>query len=234
MQLVAYGTVEKHGGNGAVDTAAETEHHLVATHLLAQLLDSRLYEALGRPLLTAAADTDDEVAQQRRTVGRVVHLGVELYGIGLLALNLIASKLHVLRAANGLVARGQHLDGVTVTHPHLAAHGHTLHQRIAAVDERQVGTAVLAYLALLHAATAPLGQILGTVAHRQQRQLALDARHVGHRSVGGIAAIRAATENNTLHLRRQRRNLVKGMNLAVNIKLAYLARDKLSVLTTKV
>ena len=231
---MTYGTVEEHSSHGAVDTAAEAQDHLVATHLGLQFGHSGLNETLGSPRLLAAADVNNEVAQQCDTVGRVVHLGVELYRIGLLALNLITCILHVGSAANGLVALGQHLDGVAVAHPHLTAERHILHQRIVLVDIIEVGTAILAYLALLHTTAAPLSQILCAVTHGQQRQLALDAIHLGHRRVSSITAVGATGKDNTLHIGREGRNLIEGVDFAVNIKLADFARNKLSVLTTKV
>ncbi len=40
-EILADGAVEKHGGNRRVNTAAQSEHHLVVTELLAESLDGR-------------------------------------------------------------------------------------------------------------------------------------------------------------------------------------------------
>ena len=57
------------------------------------------------PLLLAAADACDEILQQLRAVGRMVHFGVELDAPRLLALDVERRDAHVLRAGDDLVVR---------------------------------------------------------------------------------------------------------------------------------
>ena len=161
-------------------------------------------------------------------------LGVELDGIGLFALNLVTGILHAVGGADNMVIVRQTLDSVAVAHPHLAAHGHILHQGVAVVDKLQVGAAILPHLRLLHTAAAVFSQILSPVAHCQQRQLAFDTAHIRHWRIGGVATIRASRKNNTFHIRRQSRNLVVWMYFTINIQFAYLTGNKLSVLRTKI
>ena len=234
MQLVADGAVQEHGGHGAVHTAAEAEDHLVLAHLGLEVGHGGLDEALGRPLGAALADVEDEVAQQLHAVDAVVHLGVELDGIGGFALDLVAGIADVLGGADGAVAVGQLLDGVAMAHPHLRVLRYALHEGVGGVDEREVGAAVLAGLALLHAAAAVACQVLGAVADGQQGQAPLDTLHLGHGGVGGVAAEGAAAEDDALHIGSEGGNLVERMDFAVYVLLAYLARDELSVLRTKV
>ncbi len=134
---------------------------------------------------------DHEVLQEGETVDRVVHLGVELDGIGLLAFNLIAGKAHAIGRADYVIVVGQALDSVAMTHPDLTAGRDVLHQGVGAVDELQIGTAIFADLRLLDTAATIFGQILSSVANSQQREFAFNGRHIGHRSIGGVTAIGA-------------------------------------------
>ena len=121
-----------------------------------------------------------------------------------------------------------------MAHPYLAARGHALHQRIAAVDEVEVGAAVLANLALLHTSATPFGQILSTVAYGQQGQFAFDVRHIGHWGIGGVAAEGAAGEDHPFHLGGKGGDFIKRMDFTVNMLLSNFARNQLSVLRAKV
>ena len=180
------------------------------------------------------ADVHHEVAEESLSVGGVVHLGVELNGVGGLALDVVAGIFHVVGGADAVVVGGDLLDGVAVAHPYLASGGDAFHERRLGVDELEVGTAVFADLRLLDLSAAPFGEILSAVAYGEERQAALDVGHVGHGSVGCVAAVWATGKNHTFDVGSELRNFVKRMNFTINIKFANFACNQLSVLRTKV
>ena len=167
VEVLPDGAVQQHGGHRRIDTAREAQHHLVVTELLAQLAHGRLDEALRGPRLRAAADARDEVAEQLRTVGRVVDLGVELDAPRLLALDAEGRHAHILRAGDDAVVVGHARDGVAVRHPHLRGRRKARHQRIAGIAHREHRPAVLAARCRLHLTAVSMGQVLGSVADAQ-------------------------------------------------------------------
>ena len=234
IEVVADGLVEQHGGHRRIDTARETQHHAVVAQPLAQLAHGRLDEALRGPRLRASADAHDEVAEQLRAVGRVVDLGVELDAPRLLTLDVVGRHADILRRGDNPVVVGHARDGVAVRHPHLRLGRKPLHQGIPGVAHRQHRTAVLAARRRLHLAAEGRGEELCPVADAQQRQPALDGREVGVGSLLVAHRVGAARENHAPHRRVERRNLVEGVNLAVNIQLAHTPRNELRVLRAEV
>ena len=118
-EVLADGTVEQGSADAGVHTAGKTEDDAVVAELLFQLLDGGVDKRGRTPLLTAAADVDDKVAEQLSALCGVVHLGVELHaphGVG------VAGKggvLHVGGGADDMIVARDGGDRVAVAHPHL-------------------------------------------------------------------------------------------------------------------
>ena len=80
-ELLADRLVDQHGGDRAIDAAGQPADHAALADLGADLLDRLLLEGAHGPVALAAGDLAHEVAQQRRAVGGVHDLEVELGGV---------------------------------------------------------------------------------------------------------------------------------------------------------
>ena len=125
-QVLANRLVEQHGSHGAVDTARKAEDDLVVTQLLFQACHRIVDEGIRRPVALAATDAQREVGQHLRAFLGMEHLGVELHGKGLLAIDLVGGVLHVVGRGDDAGARRQLGDGVAMAHPHLRSLAHSL------------------------------------------------------------------------------------------------------------
>ncbi len=141
-QILAYSLVQKHGCDGGVYAAAQSEHHLVVTELFAQRLHSGINERRRIPVLLTTADIDYEVFEQIRAGYRVVDFGMELHAPCLLTFDLIGSHLHMVCRSNYLKRLRHGGDGIAMTHPHLCACLYAAEKRIARVDIAQMGASV--------------------------------------------------------------------------------------------
>ena len=222
--------VQQHGGHGGIHAARQTHYHLVVADLLLKLGNCGVDERGGAPCAGASADVHHEVGQQFRAVGGMEHLGVELDAPGHLAADVVCGILHVLGRADYLVIGGHGGDGVAVAHPYLCGRGEAVHQRVLGSHDAEHGAAILAARSALDLTAVGVGQVLRAVAYAQQRQLALDLRQVGLRSVRVANRRRAARQYHSLHVRVNLRNLVEGMDLAIHVQLAHTARYELGVL----
>jgi len=164
----------------------------------------------------------------------MVDLGMELNAPGRLSLDVEGGHAHILRAGDDPIAVGHARNGVAVRHPHLRGRRKVLHQGILRIGDREHRPAVLAARSRLHLAAEGVGEILRAVADAQQRQPPLDRREVGRRSLGIAHREGAARENHTPHRSVDRRNLVEGLDLAIDVQLAHTPRNELRVLRSEV
>ena len=234
VEVLADGPVQQHGGHRRVDAARKPEHDLVVAQFLLQLAHGGLYETLRGPLLPAAADTHDEILQQVRAVGRMVNLGVELDAPGLLALDAERSHAHLLGAGHDLVVSRHGRDRIAVRHPHLRGRRQAAHQRVTGIAHRKHRTAVLAAGRRLHLAAEGRCEELCAVADPQQGQFALDGRKVGGRGMLVPHGEGTAREDHAPHRSIRHRNLVEGVDLAIDIQFAYAPCDELRILRPEV
>ena len=79
-ELVADRLVQKRGGDGRIDAAAQTEHDFFITDLAPDALAGFLDERAHRPIHRAMADVVDEVLQDLSAARRVCHFGMKLDG----------------------------------------------------------------------------------------------------------------------------------------------------------
>ena len=164
----------------------------------------------------------------------MVHFGVELDAPRLLAPDVEGGDAHVLGAGDQFIVVGHARNGVAVRHPHLRAGRKAAHQRIRGVAHGEHRTAVFAAGRGLHLAAESRGEELRAIADAQQRQLALDGRKIGSRSLRIPHGEGAARENHTPHRRVERRDFVEGVNFAIDIQFAHASRNELRVLRSEV
>ena len=226
--------MQQHGRHRGIDAARKSEHDLVVAQLFAQFAHGGFHETLRCPLLLAAADTCDEVFQQLHAVGRMVHFGVELDAPRLLALDMERRDAHVFRAGDDLIVRRNRRDRIAVRHPYLRGFGQAAHQRVVSIAHREHGAAIFAAGGGLHLAAEGRCEELRAVADAQQGQFALNGRKIGCRSVLVPYGEGAARQNHTPHRSVERRNLVEGVDFAIDAQLAHTPRDELRVLRTEV
>ena len=234
VEVLADGLVQQHGRHRRIHAARKRQHDLVVAQLLAQFAHGSLHKTLRGPRLPAAADVHDEVFEQLRAVGRMVHFGVELDAPRLLAPDVEGGDAHVLGAGDQFIVVGHARNGVAVRHPHLRAGRKAAHQRIRGVAHGEHRTAVFAAGRGLHLAAESRGEELRAVADAQQRQFALDGRKVGSRGLCVPHGEGTARKNHAPHRRVYRRNFVEGVDFAIDVQFADTACDQLRVLRSEV
>ena len=82
-ELVADGAMDEDGSDGGIDAAGESADHAAVADLFADGFDGFVDEALRRPVGSESADVEDEVAQDDRSLPRMVDFGMELHGVEL-------------------------------------------------------------------------------------------------------------------------------------------------------
>ena len=121
-ELVADRLVDQDGRDGAIDAARQAADHLRVADLLADRGDGLLAVAGHRPVAGEARDAD-EVLEERRALGRVVDLGVELHGVELPRGVGGDREGRAGRGAEDLEAGREARDVVAMAHPDLLAPG---------------------------------------------------------------------------------------------------------------
>ena len=164
----------------------------------------------------------------------MVHFGVELDAPRLLALDVERRDAHVFRAGDDLIVRRNRRDRIAVRHPYLRGFGQAAHQRVVSIAHREHGAAVFTAGGGLHLAAEGRCEELRAVADAQQGQFALNGRKIGCRSVLVPYGEGTARQNHTPHRSVERRNLVEGVDFAIDAQLAHTPRDELRVLRTEV
>ena len=162
------------------------------------------------------------------------HLGVELDREGGLAHDLVGGVRDVGGLGDGDAPFREAGDGVAVGHPHLGMDLHAVHERRIRTDDVQHRPAVFPGEGALDLAAAVVRDILCAVADAQDRKLAFHAVQVKLRGVGVADGTRAAGQDDTLDGIVQRRHLVKGKDLAIDIQLPQAAADQLRHLGAEV
>ena len=150
-ELIGDRLVNQHRGDGRIDAAGEAADHAAAADLRPDAGDGFVPEGLHGPVAGRADDPADEVAQQRRSVRGVHHLGMELHRVEVARLVGDRGEGCVVRAADDLEARRQPRHPVAMAHPDriaLAFSPHALEQR-ALGDDLDLGAAELAVMAAL-------------------------------------------------------------------------------------
>ncbi len=137
----ADGAVEEDGGHGGIHAAAQAEDDPAVAHLLPDLRDGVPGEGFHRPVLFAATDDKEEVAEDLPPLRGVDHLRVELEAVETPPRVLGGGDGGVGRGGGGAETGGEPADGVAVAHP---APGGLFHpgQDVAGVQDIEFGEAV--------------------------------------------------------------------------------------------
>ena len=105
----------RHGG---IDATGKRQDDPLPAHLALYLRHGFIDEGGGRPIAAQAADIIEKVAQYRRPLGRVRHLGMELKADHALCVSHGGNR-RIGRRGQHLKARRQRRNVVAVTHPHV-------------------------------------------------------------------------------------------------------------------
>ena len=235
-EVIADSFVEQYRGDGAVDAAGEGAEYLFADELFAVFGDLVLDEAVHLPVAGAAADVVEEVMEDLRAVLGMGDLGMELDGVDAAAF--VAHRGGgALSCARGCgEALGRDRDIVAVAHPADAFAGNVVKEDV--VINGQLDLAVLAaVLGACDRAARHVGDQLTAVADTQQRDAQIEDRGVvvGRRRI--VDAVGAAGEDDAGVARRLDLgdgDLVIGLDLGVDMVLAYAARNQLVVLAAEI
>ena len=194
-----------------------------------------LDEGRGIPRRTASANVHDEVPEQGRSVGAVMHLGMELHTPYPTVAIADGADLCILRMTDPLEARRNGRQMVTMTHPHLRCGRHT-GKEVCRIVHTQRRPAELTTRCLIDSAAKLEGYQLQSVADAKDGYAQTEHVERRDRRTIGIDARRSTGQDDTL--RRQRLHGlcrdVKGMDLGIHAGFTHLAGDDLRVLRTEV
>ena len=162
MEPVADGAIQQEGGHGTIHPPAQGQHYLFFAELALQAGHGAFHEAMGGPIAFAATDADDEIVQQLKAIGAVVHLGMELHSVSGRSDELVGRHGHLGGAGDhlhGLAGRG---DGVAMAHPDLGA-GLDAIEQLVLDNSTEVGPAIFPHFTAFHRCSGPFGQQLGAI-----------------------------------------------------------------------
>ena len=177
-ELIADRLMDQHRGNRRIHPAREAADHPALPHLGADPRDLGGAEAGHGPGAGQAQHAMGEVAQQRRAVRRVHHLGMEQQPVEPPRIVGDGGERRALADRHGTEARRQAGDAVAVAHPHLLAPALVpdaleQHAVVRQIDER---AAELAMVRALHLAAQLVAHGLHAVADAEDRHAGLEHR----------------------------------------------------------
>ena len=226
---------EQRRAHRGIHAAGETEQHLLAADLFADLADLRFEEALHRVIPGAAADGKEEVLQNEIALHGVGHFGMELYAVEPALLVHIRRHGGKIGVTGGAEALGQRRDEIGVAHKHVRRHGAAGKERERGV-QRDGEYAVLALRACLDRSAAEMADELHAVADAEHGNAQLQHGFIAGRGIVAVYAVRSAGEDDAL--RRHRADLLHGhfarTDLGIDAMLTHAARDQLLVLSAEI
>ena len=180
-------------GHGAVHAAGQARDDLAGADLPANFGDHAFDGVLGAIAAPAAAHAEHEIAQHRRALDGMSHLGMELHAVE--AAGRIGERRDgtVGRGRVGGKALGQHAHAVAVVHEHRRLGLNALEQR--GIGDAEHGVAVLAHLGGLHPAAAEIVDELHAVADAQHRNAQMQDLLLHAGRALGIDAVGAAGQD---------------------------------------
>ncbi len=229
---------QRTAATGRVDPAREAAEHVVAVGDLGfDRGDGFVGERTRRPRRPEPGHIEEERCQHVRPSRRVDHLRVELDAVDSLARVADGAERRVAADADGLKARRESHDPVTVRHPDVErlALGESVEDALGPLDHH-AGVAVFASARALDAPAEKVRDELQPVADAEDGHAELeDARVHGGRALG-VDARRASRQDDGF--RSHRAELLEregaGLDLAVDALLANPAGDELGVLSPEV
>ena len=175
-----------------------------------------------------------EVREDLRPLLRMEHLGVELDREGGLARDLVGGVRDVGGPGDGDAPFREAGDGVAVGHPHLGMDLDAVHERRVRTDDVQHRPAVFPGEGTLDLAAAAVRDVLRAVADAQDRQPSFHAFQRELRGVRVPDGAGTAGQDDPLHGVVQRRHLIIGKDLAIDVQLPQAAADQLRHLGAEV
>ena len=207
-QLLTDGAMQQHGHHGGVDTAGETQDHLVTANLLANAGDGIVDDGGRRPQRFTTTDIFDEVLQHARSLTGVRHFRVELHAVETAGFVGHGGMGAARRRRGGDKAFRDRGNLVTMAHPDVQQRRAGLTQRIFNLVEQSAGTLHLdlgiAKFAMgggaFHLATELLGHGLHAIADTHHRDTSF--KHVLRRPRATRLGdrLRAAGEDDAVRL----------------------------------
>ena len=232
-ELRADGFIQQHGGHGGIHPAAKTQDHFFPANPAPEILNGGFNERIRGPVSLAAADIQRKVGKHLRALRGVIHLRMELHGIGGLSFELISGIFNIGRRGDYLGAFRQGRYGIPVGHPHLRFLLDSL-QEGGFGYYAQHGAAIFPGVRGLHFSTTLICQILGSVADAQQREHPAELRQVHLRGVGIPHAAGTAAQDDALYAFVQGGHFIIRVDFAVNIQLPQAPPDELRYLGSEV
>ena len=158
---------------------------------------------------------------------------MELHGIGLLTEDAVGRVDHAGRRGQYSGVIGQDRDRVAVRHPDRTLRRNTVEKRVA-LFHLEFRPAVLARTGAFHRPAVVVGEILGAVADAQQGQASLDAAQVDLRRIARRNGAGTSGKDHAIDRIVERRDLVEGMDFAIDVEFAEAPADELGHLGAEI
>ena len=234
---VADRLVDQERRDGGVDAAGERAEHAALPDLRADRFHRLGAEGVHRPIAFEPRDLVDEIGDELRPLGRVVHLGMELQAVEAPRLVGDDADRRIWRMADALEARRQLRDAIAVAHPDcMAALLPDAIEERRFRDRLDLGAAVFAVMAALHLAAELRRHQLLAVADAEDRDAGLEDHLRRARRAFLQHRGRPAGEDHRLGFQRGegRFRLLIGRDLAIDAGLADAAGDQLRHLRAEI
>jgi hypothetical protein len=170
-ERIADGFVQENRCDGGIDPAGEPAYHFRASHLRPDARDHGVAERGHGPVVAAARDAMNEIADKRGAAWRVHNFGVKLHAIE--APPLVGNRGigSIAGCRDGNKAVWESGDPVAMAHPHrhlIAGRAHAFEKRRCRfyIDQRR---AIFAFARGLHIAAKPCNHALLAIANAEHR-----------------------------------------------------------------
>ena len=231
--------MDQHGGDRTVHAPRQTADHLLVADLRADF-GNRLLAVSAHGPVALEPGQPHEVFVEFRTLGRVVHLGVELHGVELPRHIGGDGKGSVGRGAIDLKARGDGRHVVAMAHPDLflPALKPAVQQRQAVGGGRYIGPAELGCaMAAFDMAAQKVHHHLLAIADAKDRHAKVEHPLGRHRRAIPVDRSGTARQDHGPWRKLRQKGVVDpvvGVNLAIHVQFAQAARDQLRHLRAEV
>ena len=227
--------MDQGGGNGGVDTAAETENDLLSGGFLLDFADAAFDEGLHGPVSGASADAHGEVADDFSSAVCVNDFGMELDSVDFLFGVADCGEFGVRGFRRGDESFGKRGDFVPVGHPDLKRRGEPVEKRGFAGDF-DFRLAVFACMTAGDFAAERHDGQLEAVADSEHGNAEVEDFRIALRGIVLIDACGSAAEDDSHRsfLADFFNRSAEGNDTAVNLAFTDSPRDQLAVLRTEV
>lgn len=161
-------------------------------------------------------------------------LWVELYRVGLLALDMEGGIGHIRGGCDDFSALGQLRNSVSVGHPDLRVGFHVLKQGAVSVHDVQHCPSIFPCKGTFHVTSAGIGEVLGSIADTKERKLALNAAQIRLGRIGVPHRAGTAGEDYSFHVWAKLRSFIEVVNFAIDIQFSEPAANELGDLRAEI